>query len=161
MPLISLEKMHEGKLCAAHFLLIHSSHAVMGAPVCLLRESRCVRLVHVVDQWARPSLSLRVVPVAGGSQPFTILGQPLTIRCMVHEPSSLCLSDGLSYIVPGINSLIWPFHRLLCRNNNTLPRLFLSHHLSSFSREMTRGDNHWKHPRNDGSHHDGGSPPPH
>jgi hypothetical protein len=79
----------------------------------------------MVDQWARPSLSARLESVAGGSRPFTILGLPLTIPCVVHEQSSLCHYDGISYRVSGIDSLIWPFHRLL-RVGTTIPFLTFS-----------------------------------
>jgi hypothetical protein len=67
MSLISLEKMSEGKLWAAHFLLVPLSRGVVGAPACLLQESRHTRLVCVVDHWVKPPLSVRVGPVAGGS----------------------------------------------------------------------------------------------
>jgi hypothetical protein len=47
--LISSKKMPEGKLWATHFPLASSSHGVMHAPVRLLQESRCARLMRVVD----------------------------------------------------------------------------------------------------------------
>jgi hypothetical protein len=54
-------------LWAVHFLLVPSSHGVVGALVRLLCELRRMRLVHVDDQWAKPPLLVRVAPVAGGS----------------------------------------------------------------------------------------------
>jgi hypothetical protein len=111
--LISSEKMLKGKLWAAHFLLVSLSRGVVDAPVCLLRESRYARLMLVADQWARPLLSVRVAPVAGGSWPFMILGLPRMIPCTVHERSSLQLSDGISCSVSGIDSPIRPFHSFL------------------------------------------------
>jgi hypothetical protein len=79
------------------------------------------------------------------------------IPCAVHERSSLRLSDGINYRVPGINSPIWPFYRLLCAGA-TVPFLAFSfsHRLSILSREMARGDDHGKYPRGEGSSRDGG-----
>jgi hypothetical protein len=59
--------MSKGKLWATHFLLALLSRGVVGAPVRLLRVSRCTRLMHVADQWARPPLSVRMAPIAAGS----------------------------------------------------------------------------------------------
>jgi hypothetical protein len=122
VSLISLEKTLEGKLWATYFLLAPSSHSVMGTPVHLLWVLRHMKLLCVADRWAGPPLSVRVVPVAGGSLLFSILGLPRTILCVVHEQPSLHLFDGISCRVSGIDSLIWPLHSLL-RTETTVPLL--------------------------------------
>jgi hypothetical protein len=145
-----------------HFLLTPSSRGVMGAPIHLLRESRRARLMHVADRWAKPLLSVRVVPVAGGSCSFMILSLPRMIPCTVHERSSLCLSDGISCKVPVIKSPIWPFHSLL-HAGTTMPffAFCFSHRLSILAREMAHGDDCGKCPRDEGSSHGSGLSPPH
>jgi hypothetical protein len=70
-------------------------------------------LVLMADRWSKPPLSVRVSPIAGGNRPFTVLGLPRMILCAVYVQPPLCLSDGISCIVPGIKSLAWSFHRLL------------------------------------------------
>jgi hypothetical protein len=67
VSLISLEKMHEGKLWVTHFLLVPSSRGVIGVPIRLLWELRLVRSMHMADRWAGPPLSVRVALVASGS----------------------------------------------------------------------------------------------
>jgi hypothetical protein len=111
--MISLEKTTGGKLLVTHFPLVPSSRRVMGAPIHLLWESCHVRLVRVGNQRAKPPLSVRVAPVAGGSSPFMFFGLPCMIPCVVHEWPPIHLCDCTSYRVLHIDSLILPFHSLL------------------------------------------------
>jgi hypothetical protein len=67
MSLIYLEKMSEGKWLVVHFLMSPLSSGVVGAYVCLLRESRRLMLVLVAERWTKPPLLARVVPIASGN----------------------------------------------------------------------------------------------
>jgi hypothetical protein len=82
----------EGKLRVAHLLLASSRRGVMGAPICLLKESRHVGLIYVADRWAWSPLSTRAPPIAGGGQVLMTLGMPCTIPSTVHKRSPLPLS---------------------------------------------------------------------
>jgi hypothetical protein len=104
--LILLDKMPEGKLWAAHFLLVPSSRGVVGATIPLLQELRRVRLMRVADRWARPPFVSEGGAGCWRSRPFMILSLPRMISCVVHEWLSLHLSDGISYRVPSIDSPI-------------------------------------------------------
>jgi hypothetical protein len=154
MSLNSLERMPTGRWQAAHFLLASLSYEVMGVPVCLLRESRCARLVRVAGRWTKPPLSARVAPIAGSSYSFVTLDLPRMISCAVYEWPPHCPSDDISCRVPDTNYLIWPFHHVL-HVNSTLPCLLRSRCLSILVKEMAHGDDRGKCPR-DKSY----SPPP-
>jgi hypothetical protein len=102
----------ESRLWAMHFLLVPSCHGIIGASVHLLRESMHAWLICMADQWAWSPLAVRAAPVAGGGELFVILGVPRTIPGVVHKESLLRLFGSIYSRVPGIDSLILPFHRL-------------------------------------------------
>jgi hypothetical protein len=118
--LISLEKTSKGKWLAMHFLLSSLSCGVMGAPVCLLRDSRRLMLVRVAEWRAKPPLPVRVAPILGGNRPLAIHCLPRMISCTVYKWSPLWLSDSISCRVSDIDSLNCPFHRVLC-TRTTVP----------------------------------------
>jgi hypothetical protein len=95
-----------------HFLLAPSCHGVVPAPIRLLRELRHVGLIFMADHWPWCPLVERAALVACGSEPFMTLSTLRMIPDVVHKWSSFRLFDSINSRVPGINSLIWPFHNL-------------------------------------------------
>jgi hypothetical protein len=74
------------------FLLPSSNRGVVGALVCLPRESRRSMLVLVAGRWAQAPLLTGVALIIDGNISFAALGLPLMISCTVYNQSSLCLS---------------------------------------------------------------------
>jgi hypothetical protein len=63
-------------------------------------------LVLVAGRWAQAPLLTGVALIIDGNISFAALGLPLMISCTVYNQSSLCLSHGISYGVPGLGSSI-------------------------------------------------------
>jgi hypothetical protein len=107
-----------------------SNHGVVGALVCLPRESERSILVCAAGWWAQASLSMKVALITDGNRPSVALGLPRMISCTVYEQLSLRLSHVISCRVPGIGSSIQFLHRLpLLRSSSASPCPLLSHKL--------------------------------
>jgi hypothetical protein len=130
------------------FLLPSLNRGVVGALVCLPRESRRSVLVRAAGQWAQAPLSARVALITDINRSFIALSLPCTISCTTYKRLSLRLSHGISCRVSGLDSSIQSFRRLLC-----IGAVVLFPAVSAPA--MAHGGDRGKHP------HDVGSSRPH
>jgi hypothetical protein len=95
------------------FLQAPSCHGVVGAPVHLPRESRCVGLICTADRWGWSPQAAGAAPVACGIELFTTFGMSCMVLGMVYKWPSLFLLGSINIGVLGINSFIRSIHSLL------------------------------------------------
>jgi hypothetical protein len=124
----------------------------MGAPVCLLWESRRSMFVRTVGQSVQALLSVRVVLITDCNRSFVALGLPRMISCVIYEQLSVHLSHGIHCRVSGLASSIQSLRHLpLHRSSSASPCPLHSHNSNTIIGEMDHGGDHGKCSSDEGS----------